>query len=221
MKAEVVVFGKWPVPGQVKTRLADAIGARRAARVYRALLDHTLSEARATHLPVTLALVGDDNRSDWEPPRWVAVTRQRGRNLGERMANAFDERFAAGAGAVALVGSDLPGFSAWRIAEAMDALTRVAVVLGPAIDGGYWLIGQRPPGRDLFSSVPWSSPSTAAVTRAKLTRLGVSCEELDVLGDLDTLADLQALLAYDGDRQQTIAAAVRDACGAYGGREVE
>lgn len=218
MKAEIVVFGRWPVPGRVKTRLAVSIGAQRAARIYRALLDHTLAETGATGLPVTLELTGERGASEWQAPPWAALTNQEGRDLGERMANAFNRRFADGADAVVLVGSDLPDLSAGLILGAFDTLRRVPVVLGPAVDGGYWTIGQRRPGRDLFSSVPWSSTSTAAATRKKLAELDVPYEELEELRDLDTLADLEALLAYDCDRVP-VAEAVRTALGDHGGRK--
>jgi glycosyltransferase A (GT-A) superfamily protein (DUF2064 family) len=79
----------------------------------------------------------------------------------------------------------------------------VPVVLGPAADGGYWLMGQRSPGLDLFSDVPWSSPETLSATRARLSALRASHEELPVLGDLDTVADLHAILA-SGDLQEEL-----------------
>ena len=69
------------------------------------------------------------------------------------------------------------------------------VVLGPAVDGGYWLVGQRPPGIDLFSSIPWSTSSTLAATRERLSSLGTRWHELDELADLDTEQDLLRALS--------------------------
>jgi len=215
LKAEVVVFGRWPEPGRVKTRLAAAIGADQATRVYTALLDHTLSETQAAGLPVILSMASEQGMSEWEAPPGVTITTQSGADLGTRMEHAFAERFAAGADAVVLVGSDLPGLSAELILEAVDILGRVPVVLGPAVDGGYWIIGQRRPGHDLFSSVPWSSPSTADATRARLREIELRHEELEELRDLDTVADLEALLTYDCERLTDVAEAIRIACGGH------
>ncbi len=194
MSVVVVVFARAPVPGRVKTRLAAAVGPEAAAAVYRALLDHTLAAARASGLDVTLALAVDQ-ASDWRPPAGVAVVPQGSGELGERMQRAFAERFAVGAAGVVLVGSDLPGLSAELFRQAAAALDDAAVVLGPAADGGYWLVGQRAPGVDLFSGVPWSSPRTLAATRQRLVELGVDHRELPVLGDVDTVADLAAAVA--------------------------
>ncbi len=195
MRAEIVVFGRVPVPGRVKTRLAEALGPGAATEIYRVLLDHVLAEARATELPVTLALAEPSRVDNWHVPAGVRIEHQATGDLGKRMRSAFSGRFAAGAAAVVLVGSDVPAISADYMLQAVAALTRVPVVLGPAADGGYWLMGQRAPELDLFSDVPWSSPDTLSATRARLSALGASHEELPVLRDLDTVADLHAILA--------------------------
>lgn len=193
MSSEIVVFAKQPVPGTVKTRLARTIGPVAASRVYAALLDHTLEAAVGSGLPVVLAVAGGE-ASDWTPPTPARVILQTGVDLGERMRNAFDARFESGAEGVILIGSDLPLVSADLLASAAAALGRVPIVLGPASDGGYWLIGQRAPGRDLFSDVPWSSHRTLAATREKIARTGEGHEELSELSDLDNHRDLRRTL---------------------------
>ena len=196
MKTEAIIFARPPIPGRVKSRLAHSLGPMAAARLYRALLDHALAEALAARLPLTLALtepLGD--LADWRPPEGVNVELQVEGDLGTRMNSAFQRHFDAGAGVVVLIGSDIPGLTGAVLRQAIAALTRVPVVLGPGADGGYWLVGQRSPGFDLFSGVPWSSSETLAATRARLDQLHLHWEELDVLRDIDTAADLTAFLA--------------------------
>jgi rSAM/selenodomain-associated transferase 1 len=206
-----VVFGRRPVLGRVKTRLAAAIGPEAATEIYRALLDHALGEAVATGKKVTLALAGGSTSGGWEAPAGLRVTSQVGSDLGARMKNAFSDSFSAGADAVVLVGSDLPGLSATLICAAFEGLGRVPVVLGPAADGGYWTVGQRRPGYDLFTGTPWSTPDTLAVTKGRLADLGLDFEELPVLRDLDTIHDVEAFLKYDSDRQGGLVGAIRGA----------
>jgi uncharacterized protein len=209
MTAEVVVFGRAPTVGAVKTRLAAAVGAPAAARVYRALLDHTLEAALASNLPVTLALTARLT-GPWRPPAGVAIELQGPGDLGARMAATFAARFAAGASVVVLVGSDVPSLTAADIRIAADLAASFPVVLGPASDGGYWLVSQRAPGLDLFSDVPWSSPETLAATRQRLARLGASHTELAVRSDVDWATDLSATLAA-GNLEPRLARSLRDA----------
>jgi rSAM/selenodomain-associated transferase 1 len=204
LSAEIVVFGRIPMPGRVKTRLASALGPDVAAGIYRALLDYALGEARATELPVTLFLAEAPSRTDdWHVPAQVRTELQAKGDLGTRMHAAFESRFAAGAEAAVLIGSDLPGVSAEILRQAVAALRRVPLVVGPATDGGYWLVGQQAPGIDLFSGVPWSSSRTLDATRARVLDLEVPHEVLAPLRDLDTMADLEAVLA-DEDVDQAL-----------------
>lgn len=196
MRTEVVVFGRAPEAGRVKTRLAAAIGARAAAQVYRAVLEHTLTEAAASGFPVTLALAEPAEPGQaWAPPPGLGVGLQAGGDLGERMAAAFAAHFAAGAEVVVLVGSDTPRLDAAMIRRAAEACGRSPVVLGPAADGGYVLVAQRAPGVEIFAGVPWSSPRTLAATRERLALLGSGYEELETVRDIDTGDDLAAVLA--------------------------
>jgi rSAM/selenodomain-associated transferase 1 len=196
MRREIVVFGRVPVAGRVKTRLAAAVGTEKAAKIYRLLLDHVLTESCAAGPAVTLALADAAPAGhQWRPPPGVEIEIQAPGDLGRRMLRSFERHFAAGADAVVLIGSDLPGLSAGMLADAHAALEQTPVVLGPSDDGGYWLVGQRRPGRDLFSGVPWSSPRVLGPTRRRLLELGVAHAELELLRDLDTIDDLRALSA--------------------------
>ncbi len=189
----IVVFGREPVPGRVKTRLAKGVGARQAAAVYAATLDHTLAAATTSGLRVILSLA-DDSASDWIDSLPVSTELQSGSDLGARMGDAFSRRFDEGEDRVVVIGSDCPWLGAPHLHQAIDELERGEVVLGPADDGGYWLVAQRPPGVELFTDIPWSCPETLSQTRQRLEQLGVTWIELEELTDIDTIADLDRVL---------------------------
>lgn len=189
----VVVFARPPLPGKGKSRLAEEIGQAKAARVASILLDHALATAAATGLRTVLALA--DGSGTWRPPADVELERQQGTGLGERMAAAFARRFAEGHRRVVLIGADCPALSPGRLERAFAKLASAEVVLGPAVDGGYWLVGQCAPGVDLFSEVAFSSPHTFAATAVRLKETGARWCTLETLRDVDTRADLEAAVA--------------------------
>jgi rSAM/selenodomain-associated transferase 1 len=191
-KVRIIVFGKEPRPGRVKTRLAKTIGDREACAVYEKLLARTLGEALGTGLPVHLALA-DSPSPGWVPPVTVPVETQTSGDLGQRMASAFDEAFHAEADRVVLVGSDAPGCHRGIFLEALQRLDAAPVVLGPSEDGGYYLVGQQSPGVDLFRGIPWSSQETYRCTVNRLHELDIPFEETPMLTDLDTLDDLRRM----------------------------
>jgi uncharacterized protein len=192
----VVVFGREPVPGRVKSRLAAGVGGELAAAVYGELLGHTLRVAGSIDADVVLALAEPPARG-WRPERAVAVEVQVAGDLGRRLADALARRFAEGYRRVVVVGSDCPELAPHHLRAALDGLAMHPVVLGPAWDGGYWLVGARAPGMDLFRDIPWSTPGVLDATRARLRALGVGWLELERLHDLDTDADLRR--ALDGE----------------------
>lgn len=193
VKACVVVFGREPVPGQVKSRLAEDIGPEAAAQIYSATLDHALDIARSSGARVVLSL------ADVPSGRWVrdlgcALEIQRGRDLGERMDDAFGRRFAEGEERVVVVGSDCAWIKPTHIGKAVVKLGGRDAVLGPANDGGYWLVAQKPPGLAMFARIPWASPDTMDTTRKRITALGGTWSELEELVDIDTAEDLEMIL---------------------------
>lgn len=194
MKNRVLVFGREPSPGKVKTRLAAGIGDPAAVRVYEVLLRNSVEVAAESGAVVELWLTAAPSLAFDVPPS-ASLAVQRGACLGERMADAFRRSFDDGADKVVLIGSDCPQMTEKHLQQAMAGLNDRRVVLGPAKDGGYWLVAQRPPGVDLFSDVPWSDPDTLAATRKRLVTSGVEWSELDSLLDLDTVEDLEAVIA--------------------------
>lgn len=188
----VVVFGREPIPGRVKTRLARDIGVERATALYTTMLEWTVVEALATGLPVVLSLA-EALTGGWTPPEGPRVEVQGCGDLGQRMSEAFRRRFDEGMDRVLLIGSDCPGATGDRLLQAIDGLERAPVVLGPSKDGGFWAIAQRSPGVDCFSEVPWSSSTTLRMTRERLRTIGVDWVETETLADVDTGEDLGLL----------------------------
>jgi rSAM/selenodomain-associated transferase 1 len=189
----VVVFGREPAAGRVKTRLAAGIGGWAAARVYAVTLDYTLAVTLGSGARVVLSLAGPPSGA-WAREIDVQIELQTKGDLGDRMAAAFRRRFAEGETRVMIVGSDCPWMTAEDLRSAAAALDEMDVVLGPAVDGGYWLVGQRPPGVDLFTNIPWSSHNTLEKTRRRLAEIDASWIETEELRDIDTREDLAAAL---------------------------
>jgi uncharacterized protein len=134
--------------------------------------------------------------------RWLgsgaAYSLQRGQDLGRRMENAFLQTFKNGCRRIVLFGSDIPELSASLLLQAMDRLNERDVVLGPSMDGGYWLIGLKKPA-DLFNGMVWGSGQVLAATLAKTEGLGLSTALLDPLTDVDTMEDIYNILPEWGE----------------------
>ena len=177
------IFARLPVPGQVKTRLVPALGEEGAARLYARLLALTVEVARESGLDFELrvtggevgafqGLFGDD----------VPVVDQGDGDLGARMARVEAPAL--------LIGSDCPGITAPLLRAAAGALEDRRVVLGPANDGGYYLIGYREPVPFLFEDMEWSTPKVLPETLARLAARGHGPAILPELADIDTAEDL-------------------------------
>ena len=196
MAVPVLVFAKAPVPGEVKTRLIPAIGNHAACRLYQALLRYTLTMVQDSGLPLHVWMTPANLRSAFE--ELVASTSaqvfvQQGADLGERMHHALSVTTASFPGAI-LIGSDCPFLHAadlirtsLLLADGCDA------VLGPALDGGYVLIGVRVSSTALFSGVNWSTDEVLEQTRQRLRRLGWQWVELEPRQDIDEFSDLASL----------------------------
>ena len=187
----VIVFARAPKYGAVKTRLAREIGAAETLRFYRGTLARLVRRlARDGRFEVVLAVTPDAAVAAgglW--PAGVRVLPQGDGDLGRRMMRALRD---AGARPAVLIGSDIPSITPTHIARAFAALGRAPVVLGPARDGGYWLIGARHPGRlreAMLDGVRWSSSDTMRDTMARLADASVLDDMLD---DVDTAAQYRA-----------------------------
>lgn len=180
----IVLFTRYPTPGRAKTRLSPALGAAGAAALHRRLTERALAAIRATGLPHEVRSTGAPAAA---VRRWlgdIAVVPQGRGHLGARM------RRAVGQGPAILVGADIPDLSAELLREAAEALAAHPAVIGPATDGGYWLIGLRAPVPGLFAPMAWGGPDVFAATMARFVRAGVAPARLPVLADLDRPEDL-------------------------------
>lgn len=197
----VLVFAKYPRAGRVKTRLARELGDAAAADLYRAFVADLLDTLDGIGRPLAIchwpADAGGDMR-EWlgEDRRYWA---QEGDDLGERMANALARAFRAGFRRAILVGTDLPDLPSSIVVRAFDALARTGVVLGPARDGGYYLIGfcAETFTRDVFRDIPWSENAVCRRTRDRMAANGLAPVLLPVWKDIDTVADLEELGTAD------------------------
>lgn len=173
--------------GRVKTRLAERIGDKLALTIYEKLLKHTLSVCSHIEHCTVWYFISEKKLSDIDPSNCML---QKGKDLGERMANAFDEVFNQGYNQVICIGSDLPDMNQELINVAFEHLDSNDLVIGQAKDGGYYLIGMNSLRRELFEGINWSTNEVLAQTLAKVESIEVKVELLRELRDIDTLEDL-------------------------------
>ncbi|TVQ88123.1 MAG: glycosyltransferase [Chromatiaceae bacterium] len=196
--ARILIFAKAPVPGQAKTRLIPALGTAGAAALAERLLRATVARMAAARLaPVDLWCAPDTSHpvfAELAATYDLALHRQQGVDLGERLLNATAVTLNQAAGAV-LIGTDCPQLDAGCLRRALAGLADHDAVLGPAADGGYVLLALRAAAPALFAEMPWGGARVAALTRARMAQLGWRWQELPVLQDLDRPADLVRLAA--------------------------
>ncbi len=189
----VIVFGRVPELGRVKTRLAAQIGDERALDLYRRMLEHSLAVAQASGRRVELCIEGVDRDGECArlASRYGAVlTAQSGGDLGERMHGALDRALRHGAAAV-LIGSDCPALAVEDLQQAFAALAGHDAVFSPTEDGGYVLVGLARPRPEIFHGPAWGSARVMAQTRMRLSAAGARWVELRTLWDVDRAEDLE------------------------------
>ena len=178
----VTLFAKYPRAGEVNTRLIPALGPDGAAALHRRLTERTLDMARASGLPLEVWFAGA-SREDFAA--WlgdVALVEQGEGDLGARLARV-------GAPAI-LLGADVPDLRAGHLLAAAEAMAEVPVAIGPAQDGGYYLLGFREPVGFLFEDMAWGTGDVLAETRRRLEERGVAYRLLEILSDCDRPEDL-------------------------------
>ncbi len=191
----IIVFARAPVPGSAKTRLIPALGKHGAARLHAILVERTLS--RVCEASATNAML-------WGTPsiqhpffqhcssRYdLSLHEQRGDKLGARMHHAFSSVLHHSPWAI-LLGTDCPNLSTDDLAQAIRSMQGGAdAVVGPAFDGGYYLLGLRKPAATLFKNMPWGTADVWDLTRQRLHRLGWEYATLPRQHDLDRPEDLE------------------------------
>lgn len=191
------IFAKRPQAGHVKTRLATDFGDEPAAKMYEAFLIDLVERFHDAGDRRSLGYAPDDLRSReyfaelsaGEYDLWP----QPAGDLGHRIARFFEAAFDGGATSVVLIGSDSPTLPTGFVEEAFESLYQSDCVLGPAPDGGYYLIGLNRRSASIFNGVEWSGPKVLYQTMRNLTRGGFSHQTLPEWDDIDTLDDLRRL----------------------------
>ncbi len=189
MSFVLLIFIKNPRLGKVKTRLARTIGDAEALRIYHILLEKT--RLAALDASVDRWLFYSDfieNGDAWAGADFTKFVQQ-GDDLGMRMEQAFQQAFAAAASRVVIIGSDCPEISGALLGQAFEALEHADFVLGPSVDGGYYLLGMRAFSPWVFHGIVWSTDSVFSATVARIQAARKTVSLLPVLRDVDTAAD--------------------------------
>ncbi len=206
----IIIFTKFPVEGKVKTRLAKNMGNKFAVSFYRKCAEHTFKElVKVKETGSELFLFCSEENEIEQVMKWAGNNfnyySQQGDDLGLKMYNAFDTMFKIGYKKVIIIGTDVPDVSMKIVRSAISVLDNYSVVIGPANDGGYYLLGFKSKLIDLFSGIEWSTNSVFDNTIEKLNRSKINYFMLDELTDIDTLEDLQNwLMQYKGDATHPI-----------------
>ncbi len=182
----LVLFTRYPEAGKAKTRLIPALGDAGAAAVHKRLAERTVSVMRESGLPVEIRYTGaSQNAFEAWLGEDLSFVEQGGGDLGDRLRDAGQDT------PVIFVGADCPDLRADLLVQAADALENTEVVIGPAEDGGYWLIGLAAPHDWLFSDMEWGTEAVLPETLRRLEAKHMSPVRLETLADCDRPEDLE------------------------------
>ena len=187
MNEGLIIFVRQPEPGKVKTRLAAQSSDQLALAVYLRLLEHTRKLAHAARARVHVFATEALHDDFW---KGFAIEMQQGADLGSRMEHAFALLMQRGYEKVVIIGSDCPALSPAHLTEAFARLDDHDLVIGPAQDGGYYLLGMKKLHAALFRNKHWSTCTVLKETEETIAALGLSCHALPQLSDVDQLRDV-------------------------------
>lgn len=191
----LIVFTRYPEPGKTKTRLIPALGTQGAADLQRQMTEYTLNQVRKLQtwrsISIEVRYAGGDRQlmQEWLGNDLVYQIQGEG-DLGARMARSHSIAFASSFDSAIIIGTDCPGLKAQLMAEAFDRLLAHDLVLGPAIDGGYYLIGLRCCIPELFALPSWGTAEVFQQTVEIAQNLNLSIAALTPLADVDRPEDL-------------------------------
>lgn len=210
----LLIFAKYPEPGRVKTRLARSIGPERAALLYQEMVETVVAKTAPTNGEYRRTVYFDppERRSDFE--KWFCSLTMKSQcegDLGSRMRTAIAESLQAGADRSVLIGSDCPAVNRELIVEAFRKLADADLVIGPASDGGYYLIGMKAV-HDVFAGIPWSTGRVFAETIRRIMKAGLTVSLLPILADVDQASDLALPIASAGARRPSEATPIIQRC---------
>lgn len=200
----LIIFTRYPEPGKTKTRLIPALGAVGAANLQRQMTEHTIFQVQAlqktTPISWEVRFTGGNLQlmADWLGDDLLYHTQGQG-DLGSRMGRSLTQSWQSGAQKVIIIGVDCPGINAHILAQAFEQLHTHDLVLGPAIDGGYYLIGLCRPFPELFFNIHWGTSQVLQQTMNIAENLKISVSFLPPLGDVDLPEDLGTWEQYSGN----------------------
>lgn len=183
----LIIFIKNPVPGKVKTRLAKDVGDKQALLIYHSLLDYTKSIASFINAKRYLFYSDVIIEDKWSPTQFTKKV-QSGNDLGERMSNAFTKVLKHHPKAL-IIGSDCPELDFITISQAFETLDNHDYVIGPSLDGGYYLLGMKALNADVFDDITWSTDTVLTQTIKKIEDSNRTCGLLPKLSDVDYKED--------------------------------
>lgn len=188
-KEALIIFVRKPELGKVKTRLAASIGVEAALAVYQQLLKHTQAISSSLQCDKYVFYVDEIEEEDiWHQGYLKLLQAQK--DLGGRMKAAFTQLFEKGHQRICIIGSDCFDLTPSLITSSFSLLHQHDVVIGPAKDGGYYLLGMRGEIKDVFDGIEWSTEKVLVQTQEKIIQHGLSSALLPVLTDVDTIHDV-------------------------------
>jgi len=194
----LVMFAKFPEQGQVKSRLTKDLGEERATDLYRCFIEDLLLRLSGGNYRFQIAFYPADKEREIREMfgHELLYTPQSGEDLGERMKNAFSRCFSEGPRSVVIIGSDIPDLPVWIIEEAFFSLDDHDAVIGPSVDGGYYLIGFRNEtfNPDIFAGPIWGTEDVFRQTMTILRETGTLVHVLPPWQDIDNVEDIAALI---------------------------
>lgn len=190
----LILFAKTPVAGQVKTRIGAEVGLEQAAQIYETMLQTILAASGGAGRWQRLVALTPESDAAWFAGRNLPFIRQQGQNIGERMSNALNEGFRQGAAQVMVIGSDIPELGEAEIAAAFSRLDTEPAVIGPSLDGGFYLFGanrqvQQQAASVLQAEIPWSTPQVLASVHSLCRQQSLPLFLLPPKRDIDAYED--------------------------------
>lgn len=198
---QLIIFTRYPEPGKTKTRMIPKLGEEGAARLQRRMTEHTIKQARKLFgnrtLWIEVHFTGGNQffMQEWLGSDLVYKQQDKG-DLGQRMKFAFQQSFAAGMQRIVMIGIDCPDVNQSILDDAFEALKQNDLVVGPAEDGGYYLIGLSRFIPELFTGIDWGTATVLAKTKETARQLALTINYLPLLKDVDRPEDLEIWERY-------------------------
>lgn len=194
----VIIFTRFPIPGQAKTRLAPYLGAEKAAELQRSMTEHTLTQVRELQKQRQVCIeVHYDGGTREMVEKWLGkdfhLRQQNDGDLGVRISGALSTGFKSGYKKIIITGTDCPALTSSLMMKGLDGLNPNDLTIGPALDGGFYLLGMKKSQPHLFDNVPWGTDKVLEKTVINAKKLHLSLCRLPTLSDIDRPEDLTHL----------------------------